>query len=568
MVLEPSDLEAISSEELPPLPDAFAVTSTVAAADDTALSEGNFRVFIGGVGGPSGARLLGRFCHGDEAVHQQIERHLQAEEALKPDAVFAEVVHLPEGRLGNILHRPVLRDYEIAYLGRSGAARERQIPVTDLQVSVRQGRIHLRSARLGREVIPRLTSAHAFHNSSSSIYRFLCALQGQDTAAGIFWDWGVLGTAPFLPRVVMGRLVLSLARWRVNKEEIKRLSIADGPARYQAVQHWRTERRLPRWVALADGDNVLPIDLDNVLSIETFIHLLKGREEAVLVETFPGPEQLCARGPEGRFVHELIVPFVRKVEARKSEEKSNSHLHHSSFTHQPSRRRFAPGSEWLYAKLYTGATAADQVLREVVRPLTEELVQSAAIESWFFIRYADPDWHLRLRFNGDPERLRTEALPALQAAVTPFLRGGQLWRLQLDTYEREVERYGGAEGIKLSEHLFRADSEAVLEIIELLEPGDAGLDERWRLALRGMDCLLDDLGFDLEAKRVLLEHVRKSFAKEFRADERFIGQLGDRFREERKNLETLLDPACDAENPLQLGIEILASPRPCFGLRQ
>ena len=253
----------------------------------------------------------------------------------------------------------------------------------------------------------------------------------------------------------------------------------------------------------------------------------------------------------------LIVPFVRKVEARKSEEKSNSYLHHSSLNHQPSPRRFAPGSEWLYAKLYTGATATDQVLREVVRPLTEELVQSAAIKSWFFMRYGDPDWHLRLRFHGDPERLRTEALPALQAAVTPFLSGGQLWRLQLDTYEREVERYGGREGIQLSEQLFHADSEAALEIIELLEPGDAGLDERWRLALRGMDCLLDDLGLDIKAKRELLEHVRKSFAKEFRADERFIGQLGDKFREERKNLETLIDPACDAENPLQPGIEIL-----------
>jgi thiopeptide-type bacteriocin biosynthesis protein len=156
-----------------------------------------------------------------------------------------------------------------------------------------------------------------------------------------------------------------------------------------------------------------------------------------------------------------------------------------------------------------------------------------------------------------PERLHRETLPALQAAVAQLLKDGQLWRMQLDTYDREVERYGGPEGIQHAERLFHVDSEAVLEIMELLEPGDTGLDERWRLALRGMHMILDDLGLDLEARYQLLKNVRKAFAREFRADEQFIGQVGNRFRKERKNLEALLDPMHDAESPLWPGIEIL-----------
>ena len=79
-----------------------------------------------------------------------VETHLRAEEALQPDAIFAEIVHLPEGRIGNILARPVLREYEIPFLGRSGAPPEQQIPVTDLRVSVAGSRVVLRSARLGQ----------------------------------------------------------------------------------------------------------------------------------------------------------------------------------------------------------------------------------------------------------------------------------------------------------------------------------------------------------------------------------------------------------------------------------
>ena len=165
------------------------------------MARGDFRLFLAGVVGPSGARLLGRFCHADPDLAAGVAAHLPAEEALRPDAVFAEVVHLPEGRLGNILARPTYRGYEIPYLGRSAAPAGRQLPLSDLRVSVDGGRVVLRSARLGREVVPRLTSAHNFA-AGQGVYRFLCALQGQGVAGGLGWDWGPLAGSAFLPRVV------------------------------------------------------------------------------------------------------------------------------------------------------------------------------------------------------------------------------------------------------------------------------------------------------------------------------------------------------------------------------
>src|SRR5437660_5118684 len=109
-----------------------------------------------------------------------VQEHLRAEEQLKKDrnAVFAEVAHLPEGRIGNVLFRPILRHYEIPYLGSSRLPQERQIQVSDLMVSVQGERVVLRSRRLGCEVIPRLTSAHGYaHNRNLKLYKFLCLLQ-------------------------------------------------------------------------------------------------------------------------------------------------------------------------------------------------------------------------------------------------------------------------------------------------------------------------------------------------------------------------------------------------------
>jgi class I lanthipeptide synthase len=551
IALEAPDLEALASQQRRPLPDAFYVRAMVAAESDRAIEQGAFRVLLRYVGGPPGAALLGRFCHADQTLHKFVRAHLQAEEARRPERLFAEIVHLPDGRIGNTMCRPVLRDYEIPYLGRSGAPADRQIPITDLLVSVRGGRIVLRSRRLEREVMPRLTAAHNEEWRNLGVYRFLCALQRQDAVPRLMWDWGPLTDAPFVPRVVSGRLVLRTARWNVTEAELRALGRASGAGQFAAVQAWRAERRLPRYVALSDLDQDLVIDLDNVLSVAALAHQLRGRRQALLVEMFPGPDALCATGPEGRFVHELVVPFVQVAPPRSGQGKAAPQA-----TRSLVRRRFPPGSEWLYAKLYTGTGTADQVLSHLVGPLVRSSLASGAADAWFFIRYGDPDWHLRLRLHGEPARLCAEVLPSLEAAAAPLLETGQLWRLQLDTYEREVERYGGDRGVELAEQVFAADSEAVLTIMGRLS-GDAGLDLRWRLAMRGMDLLFDDLGLTLEEKRSVARRAREGYGREFGIDGDFRGRVSQRYRAERARLEALLDPGQAPPAPLAAGLETL-----------
>ena len=153
-------------------------------------------------------------------------------------------------------------------------------------------------------------------------------------------------------------------------------------------------------------------------------------------------------------------------------------------------------------------------------------------DQWFFIRYGDPDWHLRLRIHGAPDRLLNETLPLLTRVTAPLLETGELWRVQLDTYEREVERYGGEAGIRLAERVFHADSEAVLAIVRQLT-GDAGAELRWRVALRGIDLLFDDLGLTLEQKRDVARRAQRGYGREFGADGAFASEVSRRYRSER-----------------------------------
>jgi thiopeptide-type bacteriocin biosynthesis protein len=320
------------------------------------------------------------------------------------------------------------------------------------------------------------------------------------------------------------------------------------------MQALRKRLHLPRWVAIMDGDNLLPIDLDNVLFVDVAAQLLKNRSEAALVELFYGPDDIFASGPEGRFTHELVVPFVR---VNKPSAPASLRL---TRTAPPKTCRFPPGSEWLYAKLYTGTAGADVVLREIVRPVVQVALSCGAADRWFFVRYGDPDWHIRLRLHGDRRRLLDEVLPALLDSCAQPLASDVLWRFQLDTYEREVERYGGPLGVAIAERLFHVDSDTALDVVEVVQ-GDQGADARWRLALVGIDRLLSDLGMQHASRHAVVGAARNRFGDEFHVDRTLRRQLDDRYRRERASLASLLGPTAGADqaHPVVAGLVAYAA---------
>lgn len=544
LVLSEADVKALETREpRRPLPQALAAVFTLAARSAEALDRGEFEYFLGGVQGPSGAVLLGRFRHADPALLAAIRAHLREEEAARPDAVFAEVVHLPEGRLGNVIFRPLLRGHETPFLGRSGAAET--IPIQDLLVSVVAGRIVLRSRRLGREVVPRITCAFNLeHRASQPLHRFLGMLQHQDVASSLGFQWGALQAAPWLPRVVHGKCVLALARWTVRGDDVAALKKAKRAERALALGALRERLALPRLVALADYDNVLPLDLENPLSQDAFFQLAKERASFTLTEIWPEAGALPLESEEGHFHHEIVAPFVPRDTPPPSSRETRP-------DGAAGARSFAPGSSCAYFKLYTGAGTADLVLKTLVQPLVQEALASGLAERWFFLRYRDPRPHLRVRFFG-PRVL--ELVPLLHARAAPLLEDGRIARLQLDTYERELERYGGAAGVSLAEEVFCADSACALALVQAT-PGDQGADLRWRLLVRGVDQLLEDLGFALEAKRALARREKEGYGAELGATDALWRQLGQRFRRERASLEALLDRSKDARSPHRVALE-------------
>jgi thiopeptide-type bacteriocin biosynthesis protein len=357
----------------------------------------------------------------------------------------------------------------------------------------------------------------------------------------------------FLPRVVLGNIVLALARWIIDAGTARQLLGGPSDQRMHRLQEWRLAARVPRFVYIAEGDNNLLIDFEAALSVEAFFDHLRKQSSALLVEMFPPPDALPVSGPGGTYVHEMVVPFVRnrefKAEPVAADLPDNAALKSDSAAPADApvgattgRTETVPAPDWLFAKLYCSPSHADRLLTELAPALLKELEKDGVAPRWFFARYADPQWHLRLRFHGAPDRLSARVLPLLERRIKEEQRRGTVWRLQFDNYEPEVDRYGGPEAIHLAEEVFQLDSELCLKLLQLVS-SDFSSDLRWQLALSAVDCLLTALGLTLEEKKTLAVNMARWREQDFAVDEGYKRQVARKFRDHRQALSALLTEA-------------------------
>jgi thiopeptide-type bacteriocin biosynthesis protein len=538
VVLTAQDLAALAPAKPARLPATLYAMGSFVAADAPALDRGEFQFQLTYCAGPGAMPLLARFAHADEALASHLRACGEREQAAAGEALLAEIVHLPEARVGNVLQRPQLRAYEIPFLGQATVPQAQQIPVSDLLVSVQQGRIVLRSRQLGKVIVPRLTSAHNYRNGLA-VYRFLCDLQHQDDSFSVLWDWGQLAGEAFLPRIEYKRIIVRRAQWQLPATAHAEVAaVSTGPDALARLAALLARYHLPRQVILAEGDHELLLDFDCPLAAPLLAQRLK-KGGVMLTEFVQNPASRLLTDAQGdSYLHEVIIPLTCASAATVAPARS------AALAADTVQRSFAPGSEWTYLKVYCGAKWGDKLLTTHLRPCLEALEAQQVIHKWFFIRYNDPHNHLRLRLlhDGSPASLAA-IMSALHQALAGLQQERVVQAMQYDTYHRELERYGAAT-MEFSETVFYHDSRAVVQFLDLLA-GEEGERYRWLFALRGVDEMLTAFGLPLATKLRLAEQLSLSFFHEFNGDAGLTHQLNDKYRAVSRELAGFLDPAQD-----------------------
>jgi thiopeptide-type bacteriocin biosynthesis protein len=352
------------------------------------------------------------------------------------------------------------------------------------------------------------------HGAPAAI-RFLSELNNDGKTLMTSFDWGPAESFPFLPRVQAGRIALRPAQWRIQKGEISTESAA---AFRSGLDAWRAEWGPPRLISLTVGDNRLILDLDQEVEaseLKAEIQKLAEGQSITVQEVLPALDDAWLRGEQGRYYSELVVSLVLRQSVPRARETKASPAAapdgsspaepaepgaETAQKASPASRLSPPGSEWLFAKLYCPRNLENDVVPESMLRFAENAVAAELADSWFFIRYSDPDSHLRLRFHGSPQRLTGQLFATLCDWAGRLMSEGLCLKFAFDTYEPEIERFGGAAGMAAAEALFSADSTASAKLLHELKRKVWPHDELILQAL-SIDDLLHAIGFD-EAQRL------------------------------------------------------------------
>ncbi|MGI5269163.1 lantibiotic dehydratase [Nonomuraea sp. CA-218870] len=516
VVLDDELVARLSADEEPhlPPPESAELCVQLLAESAEALGRGEFRLALAPATGSSMAgSLFGRFAYLFPEGSYPMAPVAEAAGGAGP--IRAQLVFQPlVPRVANVAQVPVVCEHTLAL----GAFAERSDPrvlgAGDLLVGADDHRLYLVSGPHDREVTP--VSPHMLDTTrlSANAVRLVREIAEGGHRHLRSWSWGAAEALPWLPRVRYGRTVLAPARWRPTARLGEReLGEDEWSAELDA---WRARWRVPDRVQVVHGDHRVELDLTAPLHRRVLRHELSRRPHASVCEPPGAPEDT---GWLDGHANELVVPLTLVTGAARRPRPLPPG--------RAPRPRHLPGGAWLYAKLYGTRDRQDELLERHLPALIAQLPTS--VDRWFFIRYQDPDPHLRLRFHGDPAQVNALLLPALHDWAGLLCDAGLAARLTLDAYEPEVARYGGTGTVEVAERVFAADSAAVLAQLRLRERG-LNLGPELLAAANYVD-ILRGLG-DPDWQPWLLSVLPK-------------GEHHAAFRDQRREAVTLIDPDGD-----------------------
>ncbi|WP_227805379.1 thiopeptide-type bacteriocin biosynthesis protein [Algibacter lectus] len=178
-------------------------------------------------------------------------------------------------------------------------------------------------------------------------------------------------------------------------------------------------------------------------------------------------------------------------------------------------------------KLYCKPFFADTILLSV-RSYLNSLLNERILLKFFYVRYIDSSFHLRVRLKLSDRTFFSEVVNEIHEILNKEILNDMV-SIKLDNYQRELERYG-IKDFDDVETLFFYNSITTLNFIEKREDGLLKDSDRWQFGLFYANYILSLFNMNIKEKLEFVKLNDASFSEEFNKNKVLNKQLDKKYR--------------------------------------
>ncbi|MDI1461075.1 lantibiotic dehydratase [Catellatospora sp. KI3] len=484
VVLDDAALEQVAGAAPSEVYPTAELTVRVHAESLQAIGRGDFQLSVVRASGQAfstAGRFLDLF---GEAARQRMAAEAVTSPAASEGALLAQLTAVTRYTISLDVNRATQLLPHLIPVGEHHPPSQATIALDDIAVTADAHRLYLICLSRQRALQAIAVNAVEPVRHAHPLARFLAEAPEALATGCSPLEWGPAAKGlPFLPALRYGRTVLSPARWHLAADELPDRQ-ASWPAWDRALGAWRDAIGCPRLVALGVGDQTIRLDLDEPAHRALLRNHLTREPTALLRAITEGNEWISGHA------HEIVIPLFATAARPPAPRIGTTAI-------DVRDHGILPGGDHHYLKIYARPEEQDAILGGHLPRL---LTQYPEAGPWWYLRYADPEPHLRLRLRGLP----SEAV----YSWTRQLHADDLTRrVQWDTDFPEPGRFGGPATYAATTAVFGAESEAALA--ELAATLRHPALHRLALTAASMaDLVHAVIGDPTEAMRWLISHTR------------------------------------------------------------
>lgn len=471
----------------------FELNVKILAQDNASIDNGNFKIALApNAGSNMAGKLLNRFYSSLDEQSRNSLRSIYELNINNSPYVMVDTSYLPKaGRINNICSGN--RNYKYSLdCGLNNEVDKESIAMDDILVGYNSeiDRLYIKSQKLNKlikvfsdSMLNRLVDNHIIRFIWDVSYAYevhplenLLSIENYDLK--------------YIPQIEYEDVIICQERWKIRKEELGDLkSFETFQKDFNKLSNlWRMQR----FVYIVEHDRYLLIDTENLICMNClYLEVKKNLKNSSFITIQSAGQETdlwLEDSKKNKYFSELVIQFVGdqnnipntafnynighiKTNTQVDKNKSNVSI-------WDKRRIYQAGDNgWLYFKIYLEDKKCNEFLAKCLLPFIKLLLNEKQISQFFYIRYADPAFHIRLRIQVRNMNNKYDVLDKFSKWFKKATDKGFGNRYVIDTYEREIERYGGIEAIESAERVFYWDSLLALQLMEMKERNTDDFDD-------------------------------------------------------------------------------------------